>query len=264
MDKSGANKAAIDAISDTVLRLEALLAALPPAFERGAVLRAGADCDQAQDKLDLAEQAHLAALRRQDHAREFARQLDVQAHTCDADERRLQRLERDLEHWPLLTKALGNDGILALAVDDAGPALSSLANQLLLACYGPRFSVAIQTQLATAKGELREGFDITVLDAHRDSVKSVGRMSGGERIWINECLTRAMALYLAQAEGPRSATLFSDEADSAFDAQHKRSFMAMKREVVRVGGYAQEYFISHTPELAETADAIIDLERYAA
>jgi ABC-type hemin transport system ATPase subunit len=56
-------------------------------------------------------------------------------------------------------------------------------------------------------------------------------MSGGERIWINECLTRAMALYLAQTDGPRYATLFSDEADGAFDAQHKRRFMAMKRRL---------------------------------
>ena len=132
------------------------------------------------------------------------------------------------------------------------------------ACYGPRFSVSLQTQLATAKGELREGFDITVHDAHSDSVKSVAKMSGGERIWINECLTRAMALYLVQADSRRSATLFSDEADGAFDAQHKRRFMAMKREVLRIGGYAQEYFISHTPELADMADTVIDLDRYAA
>ena len=37
-------------------------------------------------------------------------------------------------------------------------------------------------------------------------------------------------------------------------------FMAMKREVLRLGGYAQEYFISQTPELTEMADAMIDLD----
>jgi exonuclease SbcC len=88
-------------------------------------------------------------------------------------------------------------------------------------------------------------------------------MSGGERIWINECLTRAMALYLSEASGRRSSTLFSDEADGAFDAQNKRRFMAMKREVLRIGGYAQEYFISHTPELSAMADAVIDLDQLA-
>ncbi|WP_200953761.1 MULTISPECIES: hypothetical protein [unclassified Duganella] len=39
--------------------------------------------------------------------------------------------------------------------------------------------------------------------------------------------------------------------------------MAMKREVLRIGGYRQEYFISHTQELSEMADAVIDLDQYA-
>jgi DNA repair protein SbcC/Rad50 len=42
----------------------------------------------------------------------------------------------------------------------------------------------------------------------------------------------------------------------------KRRFMAMRREVLHIGGYAQEYFISHTPELTEMADVVIDLEQY--
>jgi exonuclease SbcC len=245
-----------------VQRIDALLASLPTVFDPRTVIQAARDCDEAQACLHRAEQAQLAALREQDHAAELMRQHQAQALACDAQEEQLRCLGRHLEDWSLLAKALGNDGIIALAIDDAGPELSTLANRLLLACYGPRFSVSIKTQLATAKGELREGFDITVHDAHIDSSKSVAKMSGGERIWINECLTRAMALYLAQADGRRSATLFSDEADGAFDAQNKRRFMAMKREVLRIGGYAQEYFISHTPELTEMADAVIDLERY--
>ncbi|MBY0238525.1 MAG: DNA repair protein [Burkholderiaceae bacterium] len=247
----------------SVARLDTLLAALPPAFDRHAVAQAGRDCEDAQARLHLEEQAQLAALREQDRAEDLARRHTTQVLACDAQERRLQCLERHLEDWSLLAKALGNDGIIALAIDDAGPELSMLANQLLLACYGPRFSVSIKTQLATAKGELREGFEITVHDAHRDTVKSVAKMSGGERIWINECLTRAMALYLAQAAGPRCTTLFSDEADGAFDAQNKRRFIAMKREVLRIGGYTQEYFISHTPDLTEMADAVINLECFA-
>ena len=37
-------------------------------------------------------------------------------------------------------------------------------------------------------------------------------------------------------------------------------FMAMKREVLRLGGYECEYFVSQTPELTSMADCIIDLE----
>ena len=37
-------------------------------------------------------------------------------------------------------------------------------------------------------------------------------------------------------------------------------FMAMKREVLRLGGYQQEFFVSQTPELTAMADAVIDLD----
>lgn len=37
-------------------------------------------------------------------------------------------------------------------------------------------------------------------------------------------------------------------------------FMDMKREVLRLGGYAREFFVTQTPELTAMADAIIDLD----
>jgi exonuclease SbcC len=40
-------------------------------------------------------------------------------------------------------------------------------------------------------------------------------------------------------------------------------FMAMKREVLRLGGYEREVFVSQTPELTAMADAVIDLEAMA-
>jgi len=40
--------------------------------------------------------------------------------------------------------------------------------------------------------------------------------------------------------------------------------MRMKRKVLELGGYHQEIFISHTPELWGMADAIINLEDFRA
>jgi exonuclease SbcC len=60
-------------------------------------------------------------------------------------------------------------------------------------------------------------------------------MSGGERVWIDHALTRAIALYLTQHSGRRYRTLFCDEADGPLDPERKRMFMAMKREVLRLG-----------------------------
>jgi len=53
-------------------------------------------------------------------------------------------------------------GLIALAIDAAGLALSGLANDLLLACYGPRFTVQIRTLGETGKADSKEGFDIVV------------------------------------------------------------------------------------------------------
>jgi DNA repair protein SbcC/Rad50 len=72
-------------------------------------------------------------------------------------------------------------------------------------------------------------------------------------------LTRAIALYLARASGRHYETLFCDEADGALDSDRKRMFMQMKREVLRLGGYAREFFVSQTPELTQMADVVIDL-----
>ena len=71
---------------------------------------------------------------------------------------------------------------------------------------------------------------------------------------------RAVALYLAQNTGRRYYTLFSDETDGPLDPERKRMFMAMKRRVLELGGYAREFFVSQTPELTGMADALIDLE----
>ncbi len=42
-------------------------------------------------------------------------------------------------------------------------------------------------------------------------------------------------------------------------SERKRMFMHMKWEVLRLGGYAREYFVSQTPELTQMADVVIDL-----
>ncbi len=156
-------------------------------------------------------------------------------------ESQVQRLSAEIAQWKLLGKGLGNDGVIALSIDDAGPAITSIVNELLLACYGPRFTIAIETQTTLTSGELREGFSIAVLDADNDSVKEFGVISGGQKVWINECLTRGIALYRAQHVQQAFQTLFTDEADGPLDPERKRAFMKMKREVLRVGGYEREF-----------------------
>lgn len=190
-------------------------------------------------------------------------EIDETLATLPSLNKAAETLEDEVGHWTALQKALSNDGIIALAIDDAGPYLSGIANDLLLACYGPRFTVSMKTQVETAKGAMKETFDIRVFDAQENSEKSVKDMSGGERIWILDAITRAIALYLAEINGQTHETLFSDESDGALDPERKLMFIKMKRKVIELGGYTNEIFISHTPELWDLADGSIDLNEYA-
>lgn len=241
-------------------RLDAALAALPPAFQEQRLTTAERAVTGAQTAAAEAERAHLQAIRDVDAKVALDRQL--RERRCERRQlaARIAQVASQLGSWNLLAKCLSNDGVIALAIDDAGPTLAGLANDLLLACYGPRFTVSLLTQLETRKGEQREGFAIEVHDGESAQSKRVELMSAGERVWVNECLVRAVALYLAQNSGRCYGTLFSDEADGALDPARKRMFMTMKREVLRLGGYAREIFISQTPELTGLADAVINLD----
>ena len=249
---------------DSLRRLDAALAALPAPFDASQIERVQRGVEEAQRALVTTEAAYVKAVRDQQAGEEFRRRKAVNEERLTALDTRMRRIEDQVGVWLLFAKCMSNDGLIALSIDDSGPTLSSLANDLLLACYGPRFTVSLKTLVETAKGETREGFDIVVHDAESGEAKSVTQMSAGERVWINEALTRAIALYLTQNSGRRYETLFSDEADGPLDPERKRMFMAMKREVLRIGGYRQEFFVSQTPELAAMADVVFIWKRCSA
>lgn len=237
------------------------LASLAAPFDASSLAQATQLKSHAEAEMAKKEELLDAARRRVAELQASAKAIEAMLESGAKTIQKAHQIEDDLAKWTTLAKAFGNDGIVALSIDDAGPTLSALVNDLLLSCYGARFTVSIKTQERLANGALKEGFDIIVFDGQSGSEKSVTLMSGGQRVWINECLTRAIALYLAQSSGQRYATLFSDEADGPLDPERKKMFMQMKRRVLELGGYEREYFISQTPELQSMADCIIDFEK---
>jgi exonuclease SbcC len=242
-----------------IAEIEAELARLPAPFDLAALAAAGGVLRQATARCSAIEAAGAKLMREQGERTRAFEQAQADAEKAESLRAGVERLDAELGWWNLLAKALSKDGVIALCIDDAGPELSRLVNSLLLTCYGPRFTVRIDTQVETAREELREGFDVVVFDADSGQSKSLEMMSGGQRVWVNEALTRAIALYLAQSGGRHFDTLFSDEADGPLDPERKRMFMQMKREVLRLGAYGREYFVSQTLELVQLADAVIDL-----
>lgn len=173
--------------------------------------------------------------------------------------REAENIGNEIAMWKRIEHGCGNNGLIALSIDDAGPEITAYCNELLTECYGPRFSIQLDTQKATQAGNMRETFDVRVFDAQDGDEKSLTMMSPGERVWINECLARAIALYGAASSGKRYQTLFTDETDGPLDADRKRRFVDMKRAVLKQGGYDMEVFISHSREVQEMADFEIDV-----
>lgn len=241
-------------------RIEVALQAMPAPFDDQALDTAQRAVREAVQALSTAEQAHVAAIRDVEAVAALCRTREALTRQHGSLAKRMGHVQSQLSAWNLLARCLSLDGVVALAIDDAGPALADLTNDLLLACHGSRFTVAISTQVATAKGEQREGFEIIVHDGESDESKPLALMSGGERVWINEALVRAVALHLAHHAERHYDCLFTDEVDGPLDTHRKRMFMAMKREVLRLGGYQREYFVSQTPELTAMADVVIDMD----
>ena len=201
-----------------------------------------------------------AALRKEAGALdETLRQIAESEAKCIELDKEIEHLRGEISEWSIEEKALGNDGIIALEIDDAGPAIASIANELLRV-YDSPFSVRLNTQEMTRSGRLREGFDIPVFDSNTNKSKSIRKLSGGESTIVEDAVAKAICIYNKTSNGRDLATIYTDERDGALDPEKKRAYFRMKQKVLALGGYDQEFCITHTPELLAMANAVISLK----
>jgi exonuclease SbcC len=128
----------------SIARIDEALTALPAPFDMQKIAAAEHAVAVAQRALAATDASYVGVIRDQQAAVECDKRiatLDARIATIEAH---LAKVEHELGVWTLLGKCLSNDGVIALVIDDAGPQLASLANSLLLACYGPRFTLAIK------------------------------------------------------------------------------------------------------------------------
>jgi exonuclease SbcC len=213
-----------------------------------------------KEKQDIAGQQEATAVRKGSLEADARRIAEAELKLRDVTAKEAT-LSCEISEWSLLEKALGNEGLIALEISDAGPQITAYANELLKV-IGGRFSVKIETQFLKAKGGMKEGFDIIVYDARTDEAKSLKLLSGGEKTWVEEAITRAICLHRASSSGIHYECIFSDEKDGALDPEKKKEFFDMKQRVLELGGYVNEFCITQTDSLLSRADAVIELENY--
>jgi len=163
---------------------------------------------------------------------------------------RLKLFQGEMAEWEYLKYACGKDGIQALEIDAVAPAISSVANSLLFATYGPGF----QVRLDTLDDKSRETLDIWV--ARPDGSECVLQdLSGGERVWVLKALRLARTIIAKEKSGRDLLTCFGDEEDGALrHGETSLNFIGLYREMMKVGGFNACFYISHKPECIDAAD----------
>jgi exonuclease SbcC len=172
---------------------------------------------------------------------------------------RLEGLTTELLEWQTLTKVLGRDGLPALEIDAAGPTFSAHANTLLTACYGPRFSIDVVTQLVKADGKgMKDSCEVLVYDNERGGdPRDIADLSGGEQVVVSEALMNAIAIYSNERSPMPTRTCWRDETTGALDDSNAVRYLQMLRQSHALGSFHHTLFITHNPEIAAGADAQI-------
>lgn len=172
-----------------------------------------------------------------------------------------EQVDRELVVWRRLAVDLGRDGLQALEIDAAGPELSSTINALLHECYGPRWTVTIETTRPDASGHREiEDLVVRVLDVVAGRDAPAEAFSGGQCVILSEAVSLALAIIACRRSGMEEVTLVRDESAAALDPEHTRAWIAMLRRAVEIVGARRVLIVSHNAEVPALCDAELRVE----
>lgn len=153
----------------------------------------------------------------------------------------------DISDWILLERAFGKNDLQALELDSACPQISSIATEILQQ-FGREWSVKFITDRPSAdKKKDIETFEIII--STPDGIRNFDDLSGGERVWIEESLRKAITIYLINHSGKEFKTLFQDEADGALDPERAQAFLQTAFKAHELTGAHHTFIISQRPEI---------------
>lgn len=157
---------------------------------------------------------------------------------------------RDADEWTWLQKACGPDGIQALELDALAPSIEEVANRLLQAAYGPRFSIRFETTRMDSTGKRQlETFDIWITDSEHGDEQELATLSGGESVWIKRALYDAFGIIRARNTGLKFLTVMQDESDGALDPERREQYARMLEAAHVESGRYHTIMITHSAEV---------------
>ena len=223
------------------------------------------DLAPAETTLAAAERGEQDAVRAHVRAEADLDAVRAAADRIGALEAQLREAEEVVADWTLCEKWLGPTGIQALLIDAAGPELTALVNDLLRSCFGPRYTVRIETTRPKKKpsdGD-KEVCDVLVFDARAPERgwREGQLFSGGERTILGEAIALGLTAMSCRRAGLRDVTLVRDETgggtlDEFFEA-NATAYIVMLRRAAEIIGASKVLFILHSPAAWALADAVL-------
>jgi exonuclease SbcC len=164
-------------------------------------------------------------------------------------------ISRQIAAFEILDQSFGPDGIQKYEIDNAGPGVTEIVNDLLRDSWDGRFQVDLRTLSLSSRGDEKEDFQIVVIDS--EAGREGTRFSPGERVIIEEAVRLGIAIRNKDMAKYDLRTLWRDESAGALSLKNANRYVQLLRAAMKRGGFDRAYFISHVPQVYEQADARI-------
>jgi DNA repair exonuclease SbcCD ATPase subunit len=155
-------------------------------------------------------------------------------------ERSLQGLAADLAHQRFWLEGFGNRGVKSYYLDYVVPLLNERA-AYYASLLATDVRVAFNTESATAKGELRDRFRVSVVN--KRGAAHYGGNSAGERRKVDIVVARALQSLLEGRGQAATNLLWYDEVFESLDAGSVEAVIGMLREDAK--RYGTVFVVSH-------------------
>jgi exonuclease SbcC len=169
---------------------------------------------------------------------------------------------QQIDQYKTLEKAFGKDGVPALLIEQALPAIEEEANSILDRLSSGMMSLRINTQGAYKdknRTDVKETLDILINDP--SGTREYAMFSGGEAFRINFALRLALSRVLAKRAGARLQTLVIDEGFGSQDAEGRQRLVEAINQVK--DDFAKILVITHMEELKDQFPARIEVSKTA-
>ncbi len=170
----------------------------------------------------------------------------------------LETTRREISRARQLETAFGANGIPALLVEEAIPALEARANDLLDKLSSGNMSVRFDTQKELkSKDEKRETLDIIITDPA--GTRAYEMFSGGEAFRVNFAIRLALSHLLTQRAGAKLQTLVIDEGFGSQDSDGRQRLIEAINQVK--SDFEKIIVITHLEEFKDAFPARIEVEK---